>query len=682
MNSRRKIRSEPSNPTPASKGEVRYAIHPAVAVARIGNSPQGFYLAPEGIGALPVECDQEASEILDATGQPSRVRQFKDASGRVRRQAARFRIFAYDTASPEGREIGLNDPAIASIEWTVHLANKKAIWRQSDELKGDLMLGKGVGSKNTNSYEAWKVPFRNADVKDPTLRRKMIIDPGPRSVSQPGQSAEFARTNPPADYPHHSFPPADQGPYPIHTLGRIQMDREGRLVVLGGHGRASGETVIATYTGGDRWWDDVSDGPVTCRITLATGETLEPLKAWVVVGPPKFAPELRNITSLDDLMYDVAVRYLNAEPALYRNGAWSPDFTVSFERDIQPLMDRVGDYLWAANVPSMAAFASPRFDPRDASQANRANRERYFSYWRNPGSNELGSSHEVLMTRGVPLVPVNSGSNSVTNENIEKFASVTQVQWHLLKLWSQGRFETGTEPRKLSFQPHPLDRAGVGNAVGNPMSPGIEVSWNFRNPALYEAPYRILHRAADYRKTGLSLDRDESEGGGCEPGDLTKRMSPPWQSDMYQCLIQYVNFSVPDKNRDDLTSIPVPPTFYSYWWPPAVPIHVLSGADTAEEQALAGVPAGYQVYFTRGADNIHRLITSWKYMGFLLNQNEGPDRREYPYYVERQRNHDKFVAATVAVGQPVNQLAAPGQFFTADNYFVPMWYPTGRDDLG
>ncbi|MEA2463913.1 MAG: hypothetical protein QOJ98_1660, partial [Acidobacteriota bacterium] len=39
-----------------SKGAARYAVHPAVGVPRLGNSPDEFYLEPESIGGLPIEC--------------------------------------------------------------------------------------------------------------------------------------------------------------------------------------------------------------------------------------------------------------------------------------------------------------------------------------------------------------------------------------------------------------------------------------------------------------------------------------------------------------------------------------------------------------------------------------------------------------------------------------------------
>jgi len=55
-----------------------YKIHPAIGIARVGNSPDEFFIGPEKIGQPP-----------DPAGG------FKDAQCRVKRQAARFRIFAH-----------------------------------------------------------------------------------------------------------------------------------------------------------------------------------------------------------------------------------------------------------------------------------------------------------------------------------------------------------------------------------------------------------------------------------------------------------------------------------------------------------------------------------------------------------------------------------------------------------
>jgi L-lysine 6-oxidase len=415
---------------------------------------------------------------------------------------------------------------------------------------------------------------------------------------------------------------------------------------------------------------------------------VEELRAWCLVAPPKYAPGLRNISNLADVAYDVGVRFLHLVPELYDLGrwpdtqGWNPDYSANFERDIQPIMERPADYIWVANVPSMVAFTAPNFDPRDNSDANRTSRETYVSYWRQPGTNEVSGQHQVLLTpNGVPLMPINAGTNPVSNSNVDKMMSLTPTQYMLLTQWAKGKFTVG-EPSTPPVGVHPLDQASLGNCVGHPMSPGWETSWNTRNPTIYERPYAIKHRydESHYAQHGLSTTYDEcmpnAQGDfeGCEPGDLTKRMSPPWQADFYQCSIEYVSFKDPVINQDDETQIPPPPTYYTYWWPPQAPMYVISGAMTADEQQAAGLTGGYQAYFTRGANNINLLIVCWKYMGFILNQNRGDDARAYPYFVEMERNHDRFLAASVAVSQPIDQLASSGSYFTEDNYFIPVWY--------
>ncbi|MEQ9239112.1 LodA/GoxA family CTQ-dependent oxidase [Coleofasciculus sp. E2-BRE-01] len=55
---------------------TKCAIYPAIGIARIGNAPDDFYLAPE----IP--------------GQPAEVENgYKDSQGKVKKQVARFRIY-------------------------------------------------------------------------------------------------------------------------------------------------------------------------------------------------------------------------------------------------------------------------------------------------------------------------------------------------------------------------------------------------------------------------------------------------------------------------------------------------------------------------------------------------------------------------------------------------------------
>jgi L-lysine 6-oxidase len=637
-----------------------------VGVARLGNSPDRFYLEPDRTGGRPWECDEYGNPVLD-DGEPVPVRKFKDDEGRILRQGSLFHIFA---AGDDGgvTEVTLDTPGVTSIEWTAHLANKKAAWYGFAEQQGDLMFGPG------NSYQAQGVALNNPGVTGTDARRKLIIDPGPRSVAGARQSAEFSIETIPPDYPWGSFP--DQNPTQgtaISTLGGLRTDDVGRLVVLGGFGHAGGDTTISSFGGADTWHDDISDGPVYCTVTFDDGSSQQ-LTAWCVVGSPKFAPELVNVVSLDDIAFDVAVRYLDLVPEMYAGGAFNPGYVASFDRDIGPIIRRLMDALWVANVPSMAIFSAPRFDVRDDSPENRPAREAYFRYFRNPATQQEQIFTDLGTDQGAPMMPLQSGSNSVSNVLLWKFLNLTQTQYFLLGQWAAGRFDAGPGN---GFGLNPLDRASLGNCVGSPMCPGIEVTWSTTNPAIWDPgqPFRILHAydEAYYQANGLDPMREEATAPGdpasppgCEPGDLTKRMAIPWQADFFQCTAQFINYSNPDLNQTN--NIPVPPTYYAYWWPVQSPMFVLSGYTALEEQAAAGVPAGFQVYYPRGVNSFAQMITGWSYLGFVVNQNEGEDRELYPYFVERERLHDRFEVASMTVG-------------TADNFvnptdvmFWPVWY--------
>jgi len=66
-------------------------IHPGIGIARVGNStsPDGYFIGPEA------PCDPR-DVVIPPGG-------YKDARGYVKRQAARFRIYAYDK---NGRNLG------------------------------------------------------------------------------------------------------------------------------------------------------------------------------------------------------------------------------------------------------------------------------------------------------------------------------------------------------------------------------------------------------------------------------------------------------------------------------------------------------------------------------------------------------------------------------------------------
>src|SRR3954467_11930358 len=123
-----------------------YRIHPGIGIARLGNSPHDFCITPEKPAALPLDCDSSGNVRVSPDGITEQtVKTFKDAEGRIKRQAARFQIYVYDDESPEGRPLkigdkisgGGNQGTLTDIQWQVYVANKKSVWYRFQQLEGE-----------------------------------------------------------------------------------------------------------------------------------------------------------------------------------------------------------------------------------------------------------------------------------------------------------------------------------------------------------------------------------------------------------------------------------------------------------------------------------------------------------------------------------------------------------------
>src|ERR1043166_7114150 len=178
-----------------------YRIHPGVGIARLGNSPDSFYIAPEQPAETPTEFDLQGNPLLSADGLTEvHVVDYKDREGRIRRQAARFQVWVYDDESPEGRPLKLGDHiegggnagTLVDVQWRVYLANKKSSWYEFLQLEGE------------HGYDK-SHPRRNATITDENARQQLIIDPGPRTVNHKDtrtahcdrDNSEYATTFPP-----------------------------------------------------------------------------------------------------------------------------------------------------------------------------------------------------------------------------------------------------------------------------------------------------------------------------------------------------------------------------------------------------------------------------------------------------------------------------------------------------
>ena len=511
-------------------------IHPGIGVARVGNSRTDYFIGPEVPGLSPIPPGG-----------------YKDASGAVKRQAARFRIYGLNRAGNVVKEITAAD---AEITWTVHVANSKAAWYHFDTA--------------LDIPEAQPTPRRNPAYLG-SRRAALVVDPGRRTITGANQSAAF-----------------DSGTFldvPV-ALGEIRTDDQGRLLVLGGFGGAFtpwSSNLPSTSSDNEAWCDDVSDGPVSAKVTLKGGGTFEPYPAWVIVAPPDFAPQVPSVVTIYDVVMDTLQQWLlgRAGHADATPLGTAPPPPVSFMDDIYPIFARLVrhqwvnyaffvEYGWGSPTDMTAALLLRRLADKSERQAEFRNL--LFGRFRSP-------AYAMCEPHAIP--PLYGDAMDVTNSP-RQWLAITGYQYGQLQQWAAGRFLDDWNPQRtlptslddvpLAGQPAALDRAALEGCAGGPFHPGCEATWIMRIKTIYHQFCRLRVRpqglpTADYGDLltpAHALGPNGPLDCGLGPGDITKWMSVPWHTDTASCRAGY----------DAAFDLYIP-TF----WPTVSPNHVLTEAD-------------------------------------------------------------------------------------------------------
>jgi hypothetical protein len=441
--------SEPNEPA------VTFEIHPGIGVARVGTS-NDFFVGPEPDGAPPDR--------------------YRDDNGDLLRQAVRFRVFRC-VRDERNRLIDAQEvaPGQATINWTVHLANRKAAGEVFPPAPPDAPGGRRL---------------RNPNEPD---RARLIIDPGPRTISGPEQVARF-----------------DTGQFKgtVVPLGEIRCGSDGRLLVLGGFGRSGfvrddgKPSPINDFANNSDWFDDVSDGPLQATVRLPDGVRHEAQPAWVVVAPPDFAPGITNFRTLYDMAHDVAVR---------RGWAEVSD-KPSFTRDVFPILSRPMAYWWVSRLagkghgPGRSGDFSTMWSELADPDRDRSDREFVFARLRDP--------------RGLPRSPF--GMPRLHDDTFSgNVLPPTTTQFAVLQRWAAGDFvgDWGAAQEVVELLPDALDRAALQACSGGAFFPGIEAGRIMARDESYIGPYRL-------------------DPNILQPGAVTEGNAIPWQADFYACRLE------------------------------------------------------------------------------------------------------------------------------------------------
>lgn len=455
---------------------MKYRIFPPIGFARLGEDPN-FYLAPE----VPEGGHGE----LQADGTLKPVTTFKNADKkRIRKQGARFHLFE----SADGTTwTPANLPATAVVTWSVNLSNiKSAVTRPSDPpitpVRPTLMAGSAGlqihgGTKTISGLNASSTPFQGTFTTGPAFSASV-------------------------------------------ELGQLKTDGQGRLIVLGGNqvSAAPPNTPIGgaggtSYYVNPNWYDDVADGPVTASIQLTAGAN--PVEAeggaWVVVGPPDYAPEIGGVVTLYDVIRQVGIdKFGLAGPGV-----------PSFDLDVAPIIRRTKRHRHV-NVHPSATWADPRFDD-DARLRSKAATDKAF---RGEVRGLIKNAEAVL-----------HGHTDLAGPSFR----LRDAQMKILDAWVDGNFDNTAATHPTAPTAAGLTRAALENAVGQGFCPGIEAGILVLDDTIYRTPF-------DFR-----IDH-----GQLKAGHMTALMAQPWQADFLKCSGRWWPAQRPDIAPQAAGGLPKP----------------------------------------------------------------------------------------------------------------------------
>jgi len=575
-----KIPHIPPKPVPLAKSltpdEIKrithVRIHPGIGVSRLGDSSE-YYVGPEVMNPKPTEPTLE-----DGLYGSEATNKMRDKYGQLKRQAARFRVYGYDENGNVVAEV--QQSANTSVDWAVHVANKKSDWFYF------------IAAMDIPEYKDLVVKRRNGSIQA-GHRGSLIIDPGPKSIMGTNMSDSSYQLN-------GKFHDTDV------MLGELKTDEVGRLLFVPGLGKSgspSGQPPYVpaepdSFSNAADWYDDICDGPVRATVIIG-GKEFVADPAWVISAPPNYAPNIIGWRTMNDMMRNVFID----------GGMMELPSTISFTEHIFPILQRLTGLQWVNkgfsslfgadgpmnfNDPTLLQKLAYNTNGSPAPDTYKALRRTIYNNLRAHGDQEEAKASWPMIYGDTSFSP-----DSIAKEKLaEGYLRVPAIFDYYLKKWVDGDFKNDYDPENhhpyqsfehlpLEAQPDMLDQAAMHFCLADAFHPGCELTWPMRHISMYRAPYRIREAASTKAEPSYGSMMDTQSMLKLDgplysqwAGNLTRWMALPWQGDTAYCRAGYA------------------PEFDPYvpaYWPARVPNHVLTQADykifcnpkKSEEERLA-----------------------------------------------------------------------------------------------
>lgn len=621
---------------------AKLAIYPPIGISRVGNSEKYFF-APE-IPGLP----------------SNPTNGFKDGNQKIKKQAQRFRIYAFDK---KGRVVKEITQGKDKITWSVKVANTKAAWFGFNNPLDMGEFAPGLPGKRRNEFFIGKE------------REALEIAPEEVSISGISINTEGLDKNFKMDGTFWKSPNENKV-----SLGDVRTDDKGRLIVVPADGvsnSAMQQNPINNFADNDGWYDDWADGYVKAKVTLADGLEIKVEPAWVACCGPDFAPEVPPFITMYDVVRDVMV-----------NGKKQPLETkptgkLSFREEILPFFRRLGLMEWTSAAANLRegwietkSFLNDAFIEQlaDPSPVNKELRDKVFSQFRSPEDYKSYEEEKNYNDNIKYKIPYMLGSGVNYDFSPAHWFTMPDLQYWILEQWNKGNFENDyntklkvDETQKfedipLDQQPMALTRSALEPLSGGGFHPGVELTWPLRQQAIFSdtEPYRIkvgnrehLFEQVEYLGELLTTDAvfqgaersktlsgesytyynlsENSPIGPQNPGDLTRWLGLPWQPDAFSCQMVLYDNDFPNAT----------------WWPALLPINVLpeyayeqiKRDDLDDESKLKFF--NDRTNWTRGVngigyhvngsymDGLKRMVSLWSHMGFIIKRPRPTNLSDY-----------------------------------------------------
>lgn len=476
------------------------------------------------------------------------------------------------------------------------------------------------------------------------------------------------------------------------NLGTVEYDNGTLIFYAGdGVSAALNPSDVNTdFADNSNWYDDICDGRITASITSKTDSTVYHLNdalsaAWVTTAPPDYAPQIQPIATMYDMMTGASNEDFDPSfglvfPLMYRlyRMQW-----VNLGDFLSPSFRETIDKLTADGKFRCLFEKGPEGD---------AVRTEIFNMFRNPAypiNNEPiipSNSTTSISVKGLGTdelkLPYYPGDGINYPGSPAQWFAIPPLLYDQLRLWKEGNFETiegqfnnidelGEYYRQkflaaandASKKPLLMTRAVMETLYGGGFHPGVELTWPMRHNLIYAQNSEVFkdvyeghglfglrevrinsatpeqQQAIFFNDFGLQMvseDIRESMQPGNEkswlwkitPGDLTKWMGIPWQSDAGSCQNVFIEkqYPVPAWWAANLPVTVLPEDSFNKLSDPRILPETKKYIYASRLEWLHTTNTGFVGYHAEGGymNGLIAMVYQWKEIGFVTGRRLSP----------------------------------------------------------